>query len=224
VSRRRLPAVAWLARLIAAGVVVAIAGVGVGIRGDHGRYARATRDQRGDVTRLAATGGGPAASGERWLCVRGAGGFASAAAAEYVTGLRDADGVIVPAALAALSGAAIEADRWAEQGGGAALPQRVGLDGSGAPIAPVQARCEGALAFAQARVSARGLPAEATAPPPPPATTKKVKRGAKASRTTAPATKPAKPRATRPATKPTKPRTTAPATKAARPRSTTRPR
>jgi hypothetical protein len=158
-----LPAVAWAARLGGAAVVLAIAGVGAGIRGDHGRYARAARDQRGDVTRTAATGAVAASSGERWLCVRDAGGFASAAAGEYVTGLRDADGIIVPAALAALSGAAIEADRWAEQGGGAALPQRVGLDEQGATIDPARARCEGALAFAQARVSARGLPADVAA-------------------------------------------------------------
>ena len=177
--RRRLPAVAWGARVAAAGVVVAIAGVGVGIRGDDGRYARVAHDQRGDVTRLAAVGGPVAPSGERWLCVRGAAGFASAAAGEYLSGLRDADGVIVPAALAALSGAAIEADRWAEQGGGAALPQRVGLDGSGATIKPAQARCDGALAFAQARISARGLPAEVApvaSAPGSAATKKKAKR------------------------------------------------
>lgn len=159
--RRVVPPAAWAARIGGVAVVLAIAGVGIGLRGDHGRYARAARDQRGDVTRTAAVGAAPVTAGERWLCVQGAGGFASAAAGEYVTGLRDADGVIVPAALAAVSGAAIEADRWAEQGGGAALPQRVGLDGKGATIDPPRARCEGALAFAQARVSARGLPAAA---------------------------------------------------------------
>lgn len=164
-SRRKVPASAWIARVVGAAVVVAIAGVGAGIRGDHGRYARAARDQRGEVTRTAATGAAAAPAGERWLCVRDAGGFASAAAAEYVTGLRDANGLIVPSALAALSGAAIEADRWAEQGGGAALPQRVGLDATGKTIDPPRARCDGALAFASARVSARGLPAEAASAP-----------------------------------------------------------
>lgn len=189
-TRRRVPATAWLARLVAVGLVLAIAGFCAGLRGDHGRYARAARDQRTDVTRLAATTGRAAPAGERWLCVRDAAGFASAAAAEYVTGLRDADGVIVPAALAALSGAAIEADRWAEQGGGAALPQRIGLDASGAQIAPARARCDGALAFAQARISARGLPAEVTPALPPAASTKAIKATKRGKRTPAKVTKP----------------------------------
>ena len=205
-KRRRVPATAWVARLAAVGVVLAVAGFGAGIRGDHGRYGRAAQDQRTDVTRLAATGGSAVPAGERWLCVRDAAGFASAAAAEYVTGLRDADGVIVPAALAALSGAAIEADRWAEQGGGAALPQRIGLDASGAEIAPSRSRCAGTLAFAQARISARGLPAEVT---PAPAPTKRPKGagGAKGPKSRRPGKpKPTKPAATRAA--PTKPAAT----------------
>ncbi len=201
-KRRRVPATAWAARLAAVGVVLAVAGFGAGIRGDHGRYGRATQDQRTEVTRRAATGGSVTPAGERWLCVRGAAGFASAAAAEYVTGLRDADGVIVPAALAALSGAAIEADRWAEQGGSAALPQRIGLDASGAEIAPARARCDGTLAFAQARISARGLPAEVT-----PAPTTKAPKGTKPGKhkpgKATGTTKPTKPAATRAA--PTKP-------------------
>jgi hypothetical protein len=191
-----VPPAAWAARVAGAAVVLAIAGVGIGLRGDHGRYARAARDQRADVTGAAAGGAAPVIAGERWLCVRGAGGFASAAAGEYVTGLRDADGVIVPAALAAISGAAIEANRWAEQGGGAALLQRVGLDGEGATIDPPRARCEGALAFAQARVSARGLPAEAPPSATPPATTRPGK-GTRGTRRTMPATTPRARRAAR---------------------------
>ena len=188
-KRRRVPPVAWVARIVGAGVVVAITGLGVGIRGDHGRYARAAHDQRTDVTRLAATGAVVVPAGERWLCVRGAAGFASAAAGEYVSGLRDADGVVVPAALAALSGAAVEADRWAEQGGGAALPQRVGLDASGAALAPARAKCEGQPAFAQARISARGLPAQAT-PPAPSVSAPSKKKPKKASTAKQPASSP----------------------------------
>ncbi len=168
--RRRLQPAAWLARLIAVGAVAAIVVLGLGIRGERGRYGRAVRDQRNDVTKLAAATEPSTRGGERVLCARGVTGFASAAAAVYGAGLRDADGVIVPSALAAISGAAIEADRWAEQAGadgatpGPALPQRVGLDLAGATVAPPQAACDGAQAFAQARVSGHGLPAAVTKP------------------------------------------------------------
>lgn len=166
---RRLPPAAWLARLIAVGAVVTIIGLGLGIRGDRGRYRAAALAQRTRVTREPIAGGSAARVGDRPLCARGVTGFASAAAAVYGQGLRDADGVIVPTALAAVSSAAIEADRWAEQAGtagaapGPALPQRVGLDNTGATVAPPQAVCEGAPAYAQARISGRGLPATAAA-------------------------------------------------------------
>jgi|GEM_PF-2638821 len=168
--RQRLQPAAWLARAIAIGAVGAIVVLGLGIPGERGRYGRAVHDQRTDVTRLVPPAATTTRVGDRTLCARGVTGFASAAAAAYGAGLRDADGVIVPSALAAVSGAAIEADRWAEQGGGGgaspgpALPQRIGLDASGATVAPPEALCDGAMAFAQAEVSGRGLPA-ITAPP-----------------------------------------------------------
>ena len=178
--RRRLQPAAWLARALAGGAIAAIAVAGLAIPGERGRYARAVEVQRDEVTRLAAAGGSTAPGGDRVLCARGVGGFAGAAAAAFGAGLRDADNVIVPGALAAVSGAAIEADRWAEQGGfdgatpGPALPQRVGLDAAGATVAPPTAACDGAPAFAQARISGRGLPAPGTARPGPgPSSTKK---------------------------------------------------
>jgi hypothetical protein len=199
VRRRKLQPAAWLARLITVGALGAIVVLGLGIPGERGRYGRAVRDQRNDVTRLPAATGPSARAGERLLCARGVTGFASAAAAAYGQGLRDADGVIVPTALAAVSDAAIEADRWAEQGGfdgatpGPALPQRVGLDGTGATVAPPQAACEGAQAFAQARISGRGLPSgPAATTGPSTAKTKKVKKSTKK-----PAKKPTKPATTR---------------------------
>lgn len=206
--KKKLQPAAWLARAIAIGAAGAVVVLGLGLRGERGRYGRAVRDQRNDVTRMAAAAAPDQAAGDRVLCARGVTGFASAAAAAYGQGLRDADGVIVPTALAAVSGAAIEADRWAEQGGfdgatpGPALPQRVGLDASGATVAPPQAACAGgSTAFAQARVSGRGLPADATPSPSAAASSSKAKAKVKKK---APAKK--KPEPKRPAKRPTRTR------------------
>lgn len=178
---RRQPS-AWVARAAAVVAVGAIVVLGLDLEGERGHYDQAVRFQRHQVA-SAATAPAPAvAAGERELCARGATGFASAAAAGYGAGLRDADGVIVPTALAAVSGAAIEANRWAEQGGqdgraaGPALPQRVGLDDRNAQIEPAAARCGGERAYALARISGRGLPAVVPASAKPAATKPAVKK------------------------------------------------
>lgn len=201
--RKKLQPAAWLARVIAVGSVAAIVVLGLGIPGDRGRYRRAVRDQRTAVTHQAPLAEAPAARGERVLCARGATGFASAAAALYGRGLRDADQIVVPVALAAVSGAAIEADRWAEQGGGGgaspgpALPQRVGLDDAGATVAPPQAPCEGGPAFALARISGHGLPADVDRPTSAASSAASSKAKAKAGKK-----KPSKPDPKRPPAKP----------------------
>lgn len=178
-KKAKLQPAAWVARAAVGAVVAAVAVLGFGLEGERGRYREAVGFQRHQVASAAASAGPVAPSGERELCARGATGFASAAAAGFGQGLRDADGVIVPASLAAVSGAAIEANRWAEQGGfdgkaaGPALPQRIGLDDERAQVAPPETRCGGDRAYALARISGRGLPAVAATSATPVVATKK---------------------------------------------------
>lgn len=153
--------------LVFAAGVVGVVALGGALGAGPTSYGAAVRDQRRAVTRAPAAQPRRGGEGDVLLCARGATGFASAAAQQAGSPLRRTDGIIEPHVLAAASSAAIEAGRWAEiAAGGPALPRRMGLEGE-TTVAPPEQRCDGAPAFAQARVSVRaGLPAT---PPPPPA-------------------------------------------------------
>lgn len=176
---------------VAAGVVAAVVGLGL-VHGGGPSYGDAVRAQRRAVTRAPATPPRVPGGGEVLLCARGATTFASAAATAAGAALRRSDGVVDPVVLAAASSAAIEAGRWAETAaGGPALPRRVGTAG-GVTVAPPEARCDGAPAFAQARVSTR--PALPATPPPPvkaPAASPPAKRPAAKPRPATPQPQPA---------------------------------
>lgn len=158
--------------VIAAGVI-GVVGLGGALGAGPTSYGTAVRDQRRAVTRAPAAARREVGEGDVLLCARGATGFASAAALAAGAPLRRTDGVVEPHVLAAASSAAIEAGRWAEiAAGGPALPRRMGLTGD-ATVAPPEQKCDGAAAFAQARVSVRaGI---SSTPPPPPATAAKPK-------------------------------------------------
>lgn len=84
------------------------------------------------------------------VCVRGAEGLAVATAAARAKDVRNADGRLDPAALAALSRASFAAARDREDRTRApALPQRMGLV-DGAAVAMGAERCAGKPAFAAA--------------------------------------------------------------------------
>ena len=199
--RTRLPA------LLAGGVVASVVVLGV-VAGGGPSYGSAIRAQRRAVTRDATVPQRPPDGGDVLLCARGATTFASAAAMAAGAPLRRSDGVVEPTVLAAMSSAAVEAGRWAElAAGGPALPQRMGLSG-GAVVAPPEVRCEGAAAFAQARVRTRpALPATPPAPAvkAPTAPTKALKKRPARSKAPAkptPSSKPASPKPKRASTTP----------------------
>jgi hypothetical protein len=164
-KRRTAVLLGWSAAATAAGMVVALSAALAGERGDQReRYRSAVIDQRRAAGKPAAPREQLVRSGARTACVSGASGFATAASAALGRGARGEGGALDPVALAQVSSAAVEAERWAEQAAaGPALPQRMGKGPDGEKVAPATVACDGAAAFTVAQVVAPGAPA-VTAP------------------------------------------------------------
>lgn len=175
-KRRTAVLLGWSAAATAAGMVVALSAALAGERGDQReRYRSSVIDQRRSAGKPAAPREQLVRSGARTACVPGAAGFATAAGAALGRSVRGADGGLDPAALAQVSSAAVEAERWAElAAAGPALPQRMGLGAGGEKVAPATVLCDGAPAFTVAQVVAPGAPA-VTAPVPAAAAPAKAK-------------------------------------------------
>jgi hypothetical protein len=174
VKRRTAVLLGWTAAASATGLVVALSAALAAERGDQrDRYRAAVVEQRRAAGQPAAPATRELRAGARPLCVRGAAGFASAAGAALGRGARRSDGTLDAEALAQVSSAAVEAERWAELAmAGPALPQRMGLGADGQPLAPATRLCDGAPAFGEAHVVAPGAPAITVSAEPAKATAK----------------------------------------------------
>jgi hypothetical protein len=160
--------------------------------GDRSAYAEAIAAQRRAAGRAVAAAEVPPTSADRTLCVRGVDTFAAAAQRNLGLSAIDDRGHLDPAMLAALSRIALSAERYAEHGARPALPQRMGrLWPRGPAAAPAGELCDGALAFAQARVA---VPAGAAAPGSAVAATKPARAAATKRSKPTKATKPATPK------------------------------
>jgi len=181
VKRRTAVLLGWATAASATGLVVALSVALAAERaGERDRYGDAVVAQRRAVGKPGHRPERPVRIGERAMCVRGAGGFASAAGPALGRGARREDGSLDAAALAQVSSAAVEAGRWAEvAAAGPALPQRMGLGPDGEAVAPPLTTCDGAPALVAAQVAAPGVPVSAPPAATAPATPAKGKAKAK---------------------------------------------
>ena len=179
-KRRTAVLLGWASAASATGLVVALSAALAAERGDQrDGYRSAVIEQRRAAGQAAAPREREVRAGARPLCVRGAAGFASAAGEALGRGARGGDGRLDPVALAQVSSAAVEAERWAELAmAGPALPQRMGLGADGKEISPATRMCDGAPAFGEAHVVAPGAP-PVTVPDAAPAKASKPVKAAK---------------------------------------------
>jgi len=160
VNRRTAVLFGWATAASATGLVVALSVALAAERaGERDRYRDDVVAQRRAVGKTPSSAQRPVRAGDRTMCVRGAAGFAVAAGEALGRGARREDGSLDAAALAQVSSAAVEAERWAElAAAGPALAQRMGLGPDGALVSPPRIVCDGAPAFAEARITAPGAP------------------------------------------------------------------